>query len=143
MSNAINNLVNSTYIKRVFLKKCIKNNNKLILYFFDDNYSSLNSSIVVIKNIKNRDEFICPFSKDLPNALTIDLSSLCSYFTDYEGAITIKVKENSSEIILVPILLEKNILTLEDSIANLPFKWFIRVLDNGELRLSSIVNKKH
>ena len=143
MSNAINNLVNSTYIKRVFLEKCIKNNNKLILYFFDDNYNLLNSSIVVIKNIKNRDEFICPFSKDLPNTLTIDLSSLCSYFTDYEGAITIKVKENSSEIILVPILLEKNILTLEDSIANLPFKWFIRVLDNGELRLSSIVNKKH
>lgn len=143
MSNTINNLVNSTYIKRVFLEKCIKNNNKLILYFFDDNYNSLNSSIVVIKNIKNRDEFICPFSKDLPNTLTIDLSSLCSYFTDYEGSITIKVRENSSEIILVPILLEKNILTLEDSISNLPFKWFIRVLDNGELRLSSIVNKKH
>jgi hypothetical protein len=64
-------------------------------------------------------------------------------FKSYDRKVLSKVKENSSEIILVPILLEKNILTLEDSISNLPFKWFIRVLDNGELRLSSIVNKKH
>ena len=57
MSNAINNLVNSTYIKRVFLEKCIKNNNKLILYFFDDNcnlYPLLGKTIGKIKRFKVR-----------------------------------------------------------------------------------------
>ena len=99
--------------------------------------------MVIIKNTKNREEFICPFTKELPNTLTLDLTSLCSYFTDYEGSIFINTQNNINDTILIPILPKKSIITFENSLNNTQFKWFIRILDNGELRLSSIVNKRH
>ena len=142
MSFAMSNYMKSSYIKRISLEKCIKNNNKLVLYFSSKNYDKLNFSMIIIKNTKNREELICPFSTDLPNTLTLDLSNLWFYFTDYEGSIFINAQNSTSETILIPILPEKNIITFENNINNTDFKWFIRVLDNGELRLSSIVNKK-
>ena len=142
MSFAINNYIKSSYIKKISLEKCIKNNNKLILYFSPIDYEYLNPLMVIIKNTKNREEFICPFTKELPNTLTLDLTSLCSYFTDYEGSIFINTQNNINDTILIPIL-PKSIITFENSLNNTQFKWFIRILDNGELRLSSIVNKRH
>ncbi|WP_294385169.1 hypothetical protein [uncultured Clostridium sp.] len=143
MSFAINNYIKSSYIKKISLEKCIKNNNKLILYFSPIDYEYLNPLMVIIKNTKNREEFICPFTKELPNTLTLDLTSLCSYFTDYEGSIFINTQNNINDTILIPILPKKSIITFENSLNNTQFKWFIRILDNGELRLSSIVNKRH
>lgn len=143
MSFAINNYIKSSYIKKISLEKCIKNNNKLILYFSPIDYEYLNPLMVIIKNTKNREEFICPFTKELPNTLTLDLTSLCSYFTDYEGSIFINTQNNTNDTILIPILPKKSIITFENSLNNTQFKWFIRILDNGELRLSSIVNKRH
>ena len=142
-SFAINNYIKSSYIKKISLEKCIKNNNKLILYFSPIDYEYLNPLMVIIKNTKNREEFICPFTKELPNTLTLDLTSLCSYFTDYEGSIFINTQNNINDTILIPILPKKSIITFENSLNNTQFKWFIRILDNGELRLSSIVNKRH
>ena len=143
MSFVINNYIKSSYIKKISLEKCIKNNNKLILYFSPIDYEYLNPLMVIIKNTKNREEFICPFTKELPNTLTLDLTSLCSYFTDYEGSIFINTQNNINDTILIPILPKKSIITFENSLNNTQFKWFIRILDNGELRLSSIVNKRH
>ena len=143
MSFAINNYIKSSYIKKISLEKCIKNNNKLILYFSPIDYEYLNPLMVIIKNTKNREEFICPFTKELPNTLTLDLTSLCSYFTDYEGSIFINTQNNINDTILIPILPKKSIITFENSLNNTQFKWFIRILDNGELRLSSIVNKRY
>lgn len=142
MSFAMSNYIQSSYIKKISLEKCIKNNNKLILYFSPKDYEKLSFSMIIIKNTKNREELICPFLTDLPNTLTLDLSTLWSYFTDYEGSIFINTQNNTIETILIPILPQKNIITFENNINNTDFKWFIRVLDNGELRLSSIVNKK-
>lgn len=138
----MSNYIQSSYIKKISLEKCIKNNNKLILYFSPKDYEKLSFSMIIIKNTKNREELICPFLTDLPNTLTLDLSTLWSYFTDYEGSIFINTQNNTIETILIPILPQKNIITFENNINNTDFKWFIRVLDNGELRLSSIVNKK-
>ncbi len=98
--------------------------------------------MIIIKNTKNREEFICPFIKEFPNTITLDLNSLCSYFTDYEGSIFINTQNKVNDIILIPILSEKTIINLENNLNSSNFKWFIRVLDNGELRLSSIVNRK-
>ena len=142
MSFAMNNYTNSSYIKRILLEKCIKSNNKLILYFSPNDYENLNFSMIIIKNTKNREEFICPFIKELPNTITLDLNSLCSYFTDYEGSIFINTQNKVNDTILIPILSEKTIINLENNLNSSNFKWFIRVLDNGELRLSSIVNRK-
>lgn len=143
LSFAMNNYIKSSYIKRISLEKCIKNNNKLILYFSPKDYEHVNFSMIIIKNTKNREEFVCPFTKELPNTITLDLNPLCSYFTDYEGSIFINTQNKLNDIILIPILSEKNIINFENNSNSTNFKWFIRVLDNGELRLSSIVNKKH
>ena len=113
MSFAINNYIKSSYIKKISLEKCIKNNNKLILYFSPIDYEYLNPLMVIIKNTKNREEFICPFTKELPNTLTLDLTSLCSYFTDYEGSIFINTQNNINDTILIPILPKKSIITFE------------------------------
>ena len=143
LSFAMNNYIKSSYIKRISLEKCIKNNNKLILYFLPKDYEHLNFSMIIIKNTKNREEFICPFTKELPNTITLDLNPLCSYFTDYEGSIFINTQNKTNDTILIPILPEKSIINFENNLNSTSFNWFIRILDNGELRLSSIVNKKH
>lgn len=129
-------------IKKIILEKCMNIDNKLILYFSEKDYKDLSFNRVIIKNTKNREEFICSFTKKLPNALTIDLSNICHHFTDYEGSIYIDINSNNIPITLIPILSSKNSILLDST--NMPnsFKWFIRSLDNGELRLSSIVNKK-
>lgn len=142
LSFAMNNYTNSSYIKRILLEKCIKSNNKLILYFSPKDYENLNFSMIIIKNTKNREEFICPFIKEFPNTITLDLNSLCSYFTDYEGSIFINTQNKANDTILIPILSEKTIINFENNSNSSNFKWFIRVLDNGELRLSSIVNRQ-
>lgn len=133
----MNNYIKSSYIKKIFLEKCIKNNNKLIFYFSNIDF---NISTIIIKNIKNREEFICPFTKEYPNIITIDLNPLCPYFTDYEGSIFIDTNDGK---ILTPLLPYKNILNIENTLDKLQFKLFLRILDNGEFRVSSIVNKKH
>lgn len=98
--------------------------------------------MIIIKNTKNREEFICPFTKELPNAITLDLTNLSSYFTDYEGSIFINAKNKVNNTILIPIVQEKSVINFETNLSSTNFKWFVRTLDNGELRLSSIVNKK-
>ena len=142
MSFAINNYIKSSYIKKISIEKCIKNNNKLTLYFSSKDYEHLKFSMIIIKNTKNREEFICPFTKELPNAITLDLTNLSSYFTDYEGSIFINAKNKVNNTILIPIVQEKSVINFETNLSSTNFKWFVRTLDNGELRLSSIVNKK-
>lgn len=143
LSFAMNNYIKSSYIKRIYLEKCIKDNNKLTLYFLPKDFENLNFSTIIIKNTKNREEFVCPFTKELPNKITLDLSHLCSFFTDYEGAIFINTENKINDTILLPIFPEKNIINFENNLNSTNFKWFIRILDNGELRLSGIVNKKY
>ncbi len=142
MPFAMNNYINSSYIERISLEKCIKNNNKLTLYFSSKDYEHLKLSMIIIKNTKNREEFICPFTKELPNTITLDLTNLSSYFTDYEGSIFINAQNTLSNIILIPIVQEQSLINFETNLNSTSFKWFVRILDNGELRLSSIVNKK-
>lgn len=129
-------------IKKIPLEKCMNIGNKLILYFNEKDYKNLTFNQVIIKNTKNREEFICSFTKELPSTLTIDLSNICHHFTDYEGSIYIDINSNNLPITLIPILSSKNSIILESKNITTDFKWFIRSLDNGELRLSSIVNKK-
>lgn len=129
-------------IKKITLEKCTNIDNKLILYFTEKDYKDLTFNKVIIKNTKNREEFICSFAKELPNALNIDLSNVCHHFTDYEGSIYIDINSNNVPITLIPILSSKNSIVFGNENISTNFKWFIRSLDNGELRLSSIVNKK-
>lgn len=128
--------------QKITIEKCININNKLILYFFEKDYNSLSFNQVIIQNTKTREEFICLFKKELKNTLVIDLSNVCDELTDYEGSVYITVSFNDIQNIMVPILSSKNSIIFESENIKTNLKWFIRILDNGELRLSSVVNKK-
>ena len=62
------------------------------------------------------------------------------YFTDYEGSISIVAKCDNTFFSITPILLKEN-LTIINDFQKTNYKLFIRTLENGELRLSSIIKK--
>ena len=84
--------------------------------------------------------FICPFTINSSNSITIDLSDIYLYFTDYEGSISIVAKCDNTFFSITPILLKEN-LTIINDFQKTNYKLFIRTLENGELRLSSIIKK--
>ena len=72
--------------------------------------------------------------------ITIDLSDIYLYFTDYEGSISIVAKCDNTFFSITPILSKEN-LTIINDFQKTNYKLFIRTLENGELRLSSIIKK--
>lgn len=74
------------------------------------------------------------------NSITIDLSDIYLYFTDYEGSISIVAKCDNTFFSITPILSKEN-LTIINDFQKTNYKLFIRTLENGELRLSSIIKK--
>lgn len=129
------------YIKKLTLEKCFNCNNKLTLYFYTKDYNSYTFLDIVIRNTKNRDEFICPFTINSPNSITIDLNNICQCLTDYEGSLSIVAKSSHTLFSITPIL-SKEKLIIDGFSHKSPYKLYIRTLENGELRLSSIINKK-
>lgn len=131
----------TSYIKKLTLEKCLNCNNKLTLYFSKKDYSCYKFLNIIIRNTKNRDEFICPFTINSTNSLTIDLSNICQCLTDYEGSLYIMAKSSHTLFSIIPILSKEKLVIDGDSHKSL-YKLYIRTLENGELRLSSIINKK-
>lgn len=98
---------------------------------------------VVIKNIKTREEYFCPFIKG-NNSITIDLSKVSHLFTDYEGSIYIVVRKEHFLYNLKPIVRNSTALKRELNYENKCLnKWFVRILDNGELLFSSIIRNSY
>lgn len=111
----------------------------LTLCFEDINLNSYKTISVFIKNIKTREIFKC-ISKIEDNSLIIDLKSLNYLCTNYEFSIIIILDDYTCSTAIYPkIRLNKN---NENSIIfssdNSNIQWFLRVLDNGKLRLSTI-----
>lgn len=96
---------------------------------------------VIIKNIKTKEEYFCPFTKD-NNSILIDLSGISHLFTDYEGAIYIILKKDNIVYNLKPIIknstIIKNNLNGENKKS---YSWFVRILENGEILFSSIMKR--
>lgn len=96
---------------------------------------------VIIKNIKTKEEYSCPFTKD-DNSIIIDLSEISHLFTDYEGAIYIILKKDNIIYNLKPII--KNSTIIKNTLNNDNkhyYSWFVRILENGEILFSSIIKK--
>jgi hypothetical protein len=96
---------------------------------------------VIIKNIKTKEEYLCPFTKN-NNSIIIDLSGISHLFTDYEGAIYIILKKDNIIYNLKPII--KNSTIIKNNLNNdnkRYYSWFVRILDNGEILFSSIIKK--
>lgn len=111
----------------------------LLLAFDDMNYISNNKISVFLKNIKTREIFKCSsFIKD--GMININLSNLKYLCTDYEYSIIIINDVTNSSTMIYPKFKDKseNYSKIDKS-SNKHIKWFLRILENGEFRLSTIV----
>ena len=101
----------------------------------------LNSTSQPTKYIKKLTLEKCLNCINSPNSITIDLNNICQCLTDYEGSLSIVAKSSHTLFSITPIL-SKEKLIIDGFSHKSPYKLYIRTLENGELRLSSIINKK-
>lgn len=93
---------------------------------------------VIFKNIKNRSFINCDYIiKD--NDIIVDLSNIKFLSTDYEYSFYLSNSENNNVTIISPKSSEYFVNTIPLIDNNFyKYKWFIRVLKNGEFRISTI-----
>lgn len=131
-----NNILENRKLK---LDKFVLKNNTLILEQNATELEKENELIVVIQNVKTKEEFICEYLINTNN-IVILLDSLLHLFTNYEGSIQILNKINNEYYLYTPILKYKPTIDSQKAVNN-QYTWFVRVLENGEIRLSSIMKK--
>lgn len=125
--------------RKLKLDKLILKNNTLI---FEQNAIELEKEselLIVIQNVKTKEEFICEYLITTNNIVVL-LDSLFNLFTNYEGSIQILRKNNDKYYLYTPILNCKPTIDSQKDV-NSQYRWFVRVLENGEIRLSSIMKK--
>ena len=111
----------------------------LTLNFEDLNLNKYKSVSVFFKNIKTREIIKCISSIE-NNNLIINLKDLDKLCTDYEFSIIIILDDYSYSTAIYPVLKVNNNLVESyiSSCSNSNIQWFLRILDNGKLRLSTI-----
>ncbi|MCF0148694.1 MAG: hypothetical protein HUJ77_09900 [Clostridium sp.] len=111
----------------------------LTLKFENINLSSYKFVSVFLKNIKTREVLRCA-SKIEDNSLVINLKSLNDLCTNYEYSIIVALENYDYSTTIYPRLKPFN--SKENSIIsssiNSNIQWFLRILENGKLRLSTI-----
>lgn len=116
------------------LKNCY-----LTLKFEDINLSNYKFISVFLKNIKNREVLKCA-SKIEDNSLVINLKALNNLCTNYEYSIIVTLENYNYSTTIYPRLktIDKKENSIISSSANSNIQWFLRILENGKLRLSTI-----
>ena len=113
--------------------------NYLILCFEDINLNDYKLVSVFFKNIKTREILKC-VSKVEDNNLIIDLSSINNLCTNYEFSIVVILDDYNCSTAIYPKLRlndnKKSTIISSSDTSNI--QWFLRILDNGKLRLSTI-----
>ena len=125
--------------RKLKLDNLILKNNTLI---FEQNAIELEKEselLVIIQSVKTKEEFICEYLITT-NKIVVLLDSLLHLFTNYEGSIQILRKNNDKYYLYTPILKSKPTIESQKDV-NSQYTWFVRVLENGEIRLSSIMKK--
>lgn len=134
--NINNNFLNS---KKLNIETFVKSSNEVLIIPENINLSYFDEVNVTIKNIKTRDEYLCPFKIE-NNSFVIDLSSISYLFTDYEGSIFINLRKENLMYTLKPVIKKSTVLKKKlDTMNKGSYQWFIRILDNGEILFSSIM----
>lgn len=110
----------------------------LILNLVNIDLIKTNTLKVIFKNTKNRSLISCDYLIN-NHDLIIDLSNIKFLSTDYEYSFYLVNSENNHINILSPKSSEYfvNTIPLIDN-SSYKYKWFIRVLKNGEFRISTI-----
>ncbi|MBU3103024.1 hypothetical protein [Clostridium gasigenes] len=135
-----NNLLNYP-IKNVSLSSLELIMYKIKLKLNNIDFKEADEIEVILKNIKTRDIFIAEHSIK-NDFLNINLKSLSFMCTDNEFMLLLIIKKDSVYSFLNPIIknssqnITNNFIVLD----LIPIEWYLRILDNGELRLSTIVN---
>ena len=111
----------------------------LHLYFQDRYFDDITEVSVFLKNIKTREIHECISLKE-KNSLIIYLSNLKYLCTNHEYTIDIILKDSNSCKIIHP-----QYLSIHDKISKSSLvyksnniKWYLRILKNGDFRLSTI-----
>lgn len=139
----IKNNINFLPAKKLKIKKFVRASKEVTIVPENIDLNVFEEIQVIIKNIKTREEYFCPFIKD-NNSIIIDLSKISDLFTDNEGSIYIILKKENVVYNLNPIIKSSTIIknNLDDE-AQKHNHWFMRVLDNGEILFSSIIKKSN
>ncbi|MBU3131624.1 hypothetical protein KPL40_04100 [Clostridium gasigenes] len=135
-----NNLLNYP-IKNVSLSSLELIMYKIKLKLNNIDFKEADEIEVILKNIKTRDIFIAEHSIE-NYFLNINLKSLSFMCTDNEFMLLLIIKKDSVYSFLNPIIKNSSQNITNDFIVLdlIPIEWYLRILDNGELRLSTIVN---
>lgn len=111
----------------------------LTLSFDDINLKEYKSVSTFLKNIKTREIFKC-ISKIEDNRLIINLKNFNDLCTDYEFSLIVILEDNKFTTAIYPKL--RPTLNVEESVIssvdNSNIQWYLRFLENGKLRLSTI-----
>jgi len=103
-------------------------------------FKDVDEVYVVLKNVKTRDIFIGESSIN-NNTLHINLKALSFMCTDNEFMLLLIVKRDDIYSVINPVIKDKY-NDISDDFVNLDLEdveWYLRILENGELRLSAIV----
>lgn len=99
---------------------------------------------VVLKNVKTRDIFVGESSIN-NNTLHINLKSLSFMCTDNEFMLLLIIKRDDIYSVINPVIKGKY-HDISDKFINLDLEgveWYLRILENGELRLSAIIKNSY
>lgn len=94
----------------------------------------------ILKNVKTRDLFLCE-SKVTDNVIHINLKPLSFICTDNEFMLLIIIKKDGIYSFINPII-NDSYINISENFTNLDLnniEWYLRTLENGEIRLSTIV----
>lgn len=124
--------------KKIKVKEIVQEANYISIISNDMIFNESQEIDIIIKNIKTRDEYTCSFMTE-NGQLKINLESVAPFFTDYEGGLYVTIKEEDKCYTYKPIYLNQE--TLYNN-TDSELKWYIRTLENGELRFSSVTTKR-
>lgn len=125
--------------KKIKVEEIEQGPNKISIKQRDLQFDKEDMVFIFIKNIKTREKYLCKHSIN-ENKLVISLDSLAHCFTDNEGAIFIILKRGFKYYIYTPILNKSSNIKFTDK-SNAIYEWYLRKLDNGEFRISTIIKK--
>ena len=125
--------------KRIKVDEIEQGPNTISIKQRDLHFDKEDMVFIFLKNIKTREKYLCNHSIN-ENKLVISLDSLAHCFTDNEGAISIIIKRDFKYYIYTPILNKNSNIKFTDK-SNAVYEWYLRKLDNGEFRISTIIKK--
>lgn len=141
--NNINNYnkLNLCYLNSIEknIDSYILNEDFLTISFTNVDFKKYKSINVFLKNIKTRELLKCNYNL-YDNNLTINLKGLNCLCTDYEFSIIVFLEGDKNSDLIYPkfssTLGQRKAILSKPNGSNL--KWYLRILENGKLRLSTI-----